>query len=386
VRQFIFLLIVGAVALAACGSQATFGDPIVKGEPSPIPTAIVPSKPIYTVEQGDIVYQREYFGRVAPIVSRDLFFPQAGRVQEILVEDGADVQAGDVIAVLDTSVLIEQLRQAQTDLDVAQSLLQSVIDQGAYDTQRAQLNLDLAQLRLDYVMQRAADPPTAAQTFAIREREIERELARLALDEVNTEVDPELRVAVTRAEQRVADIQAQIDAARVIASLDGRLLSLRLSVGQTVEAFATVGVVADLGALEVQDSLSADDLNELSEGMSVTIKQNNRPGEVFTGKIVALPRPFGSGDDELTRIRFDNTAESATFDVGDRVSILVVIAERHDVLWLPRAALREFNGRNFVVVDSDGIQQRVDVELGLAGDDRVEIVAGVELDQTVIGP
>jgi len=56
------------------------------------------------------------------------------------------------------------------------------------------------------------------------------------------------------------------------------------------------------------------------------------------------------------------------------------------VLWLPRDALREFNGRDFVVIDNNGIQQRVDVELGLKGGDRVEIISGVELDQTVIGP
>ncbi|MBN1563007.1 MAG: biotin/lipoyl-binding protein [Anaerolineae bacterium] len=385
-KKIILLAIISVLVLTGCGSQATFGDPIVEGEPSPIPTAIVPTKPIYTVQRGTVTYEREFFGRTAPVISQDVFFSQDGRVEAIFVEDDVDVQAGDLLARLDTSVLEEQLRQAQTDLEVAESLLQSVIDQATYSQQRAQLNLDLAQLRLDYAIAQAAVPPTAEDTFTIREREILRDLAQVALDEVTIEIDPELQVAVTRAEQYVKDIEAEIDKAQLIAPLTGRVLSLRLDVGEAVIAYETIGAIADLSELEVQDSLLSDEMSELTEGMPVTIKIRNRPGDVYAGKIVALPAPFGSGDNEMTRIQFDDPAEGATFEVGDRVSIIITIAERTDALWLPLDALREFNGRDFVVVEENGIQQRIDVELGLTGGDRVEIVAGLELDQTVIGP
>lgn len=379
-------LFTGATALTGCGSQASFGDPIVDGEPTPIPTAVVPIKPVFTVQRGDIVYAREFYGRIAPSISQPLLFRQDGRVLDVYVARGADVQAGDVLAVLDTSVLEEQLAQAQTDLEIARSLLQSVTDQVRYNQQRAQLHLDLAQLRLDYARAQAADPPAADDAFTIREREIERDLAQIALDEAQTVIDPELRVAVTRAEKRVADIEAQIAAAQLVAPMSGSIQSLRISVGTPITAFEPIGTVADLGTLEVQDALRSDEMSELSEGMAATIQAQNRPGDVFAGTISALPAPFGSGDDDLTRVRFNDPAAAASFEVGDRVSILVTIAERSDVLWLPQAALREFNGRVFVVVEHDGIQQRVDVELGLAGDGLVEIVSGVDENQTVIGP
>lgn len=385
-KRRLVLFIIGLLVLTGCGSQATFGDPIVEGEPTPIPTAIVPSKPIYTVQQGDIVYEREFRGRTAPTVSQDLFFSQDGRIATILIEDGADVLAGDVIATLDTSVLEEQLRQAQTDLAVAQSLLQNVVDQTEYNRQRASLNLELAQLRLDYAIMKAGEPRMLEDVYLIAESEIERDLAQLALDELNAVIDPELQVAVTHATQRVANIQEQIDTATLVAPLSGQLLALRLSAGDPVIAYESVGVIADLRELEVQDTLGGDDMSELTEGMPVTIKVRNRPGEVYDGTVVALPAPFGSGDDEITRIRFNNPADGATFGVGDFVTIVITIAESQNTLWLPQAALREYNGRDFVVVDNNGIQQRVDVELGLVGDEGIEILAGVTVDQRVIGP
>ncbi len=385
-NRIFVLTIIGLIVLTSCGSQATFGDPIVDGEPTPIPTVIVPTRPTYTVQLGDIVYEREFHGRIAPVISQDLFFQQDGRVEAIYFEDGSDVQTGDVLVALDTSVLEEQLQQAETDLEVAESLLQSVIDQAEFDRQRASLNLDLAQLRLDYAIAQAEEPPTLQNTFTMREREIQRDLAQLSLNEVNTEINLELRMAVTHAERRVADIQSQIDTAQLVAPLDGRLLTLRLSVGDPVVAFESVGVIADLRVLEVQDVLTTTEMSELTEGLPATIKVRNRPGEAFEGNIVALPEPFGSGDDEIMRIRFNDPTEGATFEVGDLVTVVIKIAESTEVLWLPRAALRKYNGRDFVVIDSNGLQQRVDVELGLANDDSVEILAGVELNQTVIGP
>ena len=56
------------------------------------------------------------------------------------------------------------------------------------------------------------------------------------------------------------------------------------------------------------------------------------------------------------------------------------------MLWLPQSAIRQFSGRNFIVVQNEGVQQRVDVRLGLEGDGRVEILEGAEEGQTVIGP
>jgi len=144
-------------------------------------------------------------------------------------------------------------------------------------------------------------------------------------------------------------------------------------------------VVIDESTLEVQDELREDVLDILTEGMPTQLQLSNRPGEVFPGTITALPAPFGTGADEFAHIQFDNPADSANFEIGSRISISVVVAEREDVVILPEAAVRDFNGRKFVIVQDGALQQRVDVRIGISGDGVVEIAEGLEAGQVVLG-
>ena len=383
--KYFLLLITALIFLAGCSSQESFGDPITEGEPTPIPTAVVPSRPVYQVQRGDIIDARAFYGRVSPIVSEPLQFSVDGRVIAVHFNRGDIVQQGDVIAELDASILEQTLAIAQSDLEIAQSLLDNVQNQVGFQTQRAQLNLDLAQLNLDHALAQADTPPTDDQAYEISRLEIERDLAQLTLDEVNSVIDPQLQVDVTRAEERIDDILTQIEQMKLVAPMDGTVTSLQINVGDVVTPFEAIGLVSDETNLEVRDTLAVETVEELVEGMAVQLTIANRPSEPVPGTLFILPAPYGAGDDEFVHIRFDDPSQTTDFIVGDRVTISVIFNERHDALWLPTGAIREFNGRNFVVVEEDGAQRRIDVVLGIEGDGRVEVVEGVEEGQTVIG-
>lgn len=382
----ILILILLSFTLQACVSQADFGDAITEGEPTPIPTEIIPSRQIFTVERGDIIYQQTYFGRVSAITTRILNFEQDGRVLETFFADGDDVLAGDVLATLDTSVLETQLLDAEEELAIAESLLQSAQNQIDFARRRAELNYDLAEIFLEFATNQAEDEPSDDNDLLVRQREVELELAQLALDELDDGVNPELQFDVARAQEVVDGINARIAQTQLTAPMDGQLTTFSIDAGDTVTAFEAVGVIADLSALEVTDVLERSQLSELTEGMPVVLQQANRPGETFAATIAFLPQPFGSGNDEAIHIRFDTTPNEGEFSLGDRMSFSVTIDERNDVLWLPPTAIRQFSGRNFIVVQDGGLQQRVDVSLGLESDNRVEILEGVELGQMVIAP
>ena len=374
------------LTLAGCVSQADFGEPITDGEPTPIPTQIIPSRQLFEVARGDIVYQQTYFGRISAVTTNNLIFPHDGRILEVLVARGDDVVTGDILATLDTTDLEAELLDAQEVLAVAQSLLDSAESQATFARRRAELNIELAQIFLDSAMLQAQDPPTAENTLLISQREIELQVAQLALDELDNGINPELQFDVSRAQEEVDRINEQIAQSELIAPMDGQLITLSIEPGDPVIAFETVGVVADISTVEITGVLESSQLSELNEGMPVTMQRANTPGETFTGTIALLPQPFGSGNDEAIHIRFDNQDDATAFNLGDRMSFVVTIEERDDVLWLPPAAIRQFSGRNFVVVQDGTLQQRFDVTLGLESDSRVEIVEGLEEGQTVIAP
>jgi len=376
----------GLFTLTGCASQATFGDAITQGEPTAIPTPVVPSKPVYQVERGKIVYERRFFGRITPSVTQEVAFAIDGRVLEIFVDAGADVSQGDALARLNTAGWENQLLDAEEELAIAASILESAEGKVRYDSQRAALALEMAQLKLDHAIAQASEESSGDDQLEINLLMLERDLALVAVDELASGVDPQLRFDVARAQKRVDEIKATIAKAELVAPMSGRLVNFSPDPGEPVLAYDPVGLVADLSVLEITDDMSPEDLSELNEGMPLLIKRAALPGNVYSGIIASLPAPYGLATDELVHVSFDEQPPLGEFDVGDRMNYTVVIEERDDVLWLPQSAIRQFSGRNFIVVRNEGVQQRVDVRLGLEGDGRVEILEGADEGQTVIGP
>ena len=91
-----------------------------------------------------------------------------------------------------------------------------------------------------------------------------------------------------------------------------------------------------------------------------------------------------AGIDNSTRISLE--ADAGGLKLGDLVRVTIVLEGKDDVLWLPLDAIRTLQDREFVTVQESGRQRRVDVQLGIEGPDRVEILKGLEEGQVVVAP
>jgi multidrug efflux pump subunit AcrA (membrane-fusion protein) len=145
--------------------------------------------------------------------------------------------------------------------------------------------------------------------------------------------------------------------------------------------------------MEISADLLSNQLQLLAEAMPVTFVLSSRPGDTLHGVIRRLPYPYGSGGsgqtveakDKSTRITIDESAQTGNYAIGDLVRVTAEVERAADVLWLPPQAIRNFNGRLFVVVQDGDVQRRVDVRIGVEAEDRVEILEGVEEGQVVVG-
>jgi multidrug efflux pump subunit AcrA (membrane-fusion protein) len=387
-----WLVVFPLLLLPACSTSPAGRDrrATSAGEPTPIPTAVPIQRPVYRVEQGEVVYAQDISGRITAVVEADLSFDLDGQVAQVFVARDDDVETGELLAQLDTSLLENELLRARSAVEIARTRLETVENELATRRRRAELNLALAQLDLDFAVGQAGDEPTAEELYQVERLAIQRDLAQLALDELSGTVDPQLRADLLQAQLQVEELEAAIASSSLVAPFAGRLLALNLSPGRAISAGQRVAVIADLGQLEASATLQPQYLEELVEGMPVTIAPAGRPGEEMTGTIRQLPYPGresgGEDPDTTVRIAFDDPADALSFQVGDRVRVHVVVEQRAGVLWLPPAAVRDFGGRNFVIVEDGRGQSRVDVVLGLEGDGRVEIREGLVEGQTVIGP
>ena len=161
-----------------------------------------------------------------------------------------------------------------------------------------------------------------------------------------------------------------------------------------MQGYRTVLSIADPTELEIMADLATSELSELTEGTVLLAEVINRPGEQIPGFIRRLPYPYGGGgriegvqdDDTSTRVTLEKSVSELGMNVGDRVRITVELERSVETLWLPPQAVRTFEGRNFVVIQEDGGQRRLDVAIGIRSSDRLEILDGLSEGQIVIAP
>jgi membrane fusion protein, macrolide-specific efflux system len=339
-----------SILLSACSSAAQEAP-----TPTPIPKPVVPTQPTYEVQRGDVTTQFQFVGRIRPVIEEQLTFRIDGRVRNVYVKQGEPVAAGQVLADLETLDDLEN-QQVLDDLNI----------------QRAQINLDTAKLN-QQLAETAEDSPTKDIEVAIRENQVK--LAQIALDEVML---------------GVSNREAIIESAKIIAPFDGQVMTVGVSPGTVVNAFASGIVIADIDTLEVVATLRRAEVEELTENMPAVISPVNRPGDTLNGSIRRLPYQGTTTDeaaatDETVRVVLETPPSEASLELNNRVNVTIPLQNQLDVLWLPPQAIRTFEGRKFVVVREGDVEQRVDVKLGLQNQDRVEIVEGLTEGQIVVG-
>lgn len=190
------------------------------------------------------------------------------------------------------------------------------------------------------------------------------------------------------AEARFTMAQKALEAVELRAPFGGEILSLGIAPGSSVSAFQSVITLADPGQLEIRAIPETEDLVKLSVGQEAIIRLSSQSGQDLAAKITSLPlantvSTRETGIDSSVHLQLED--ETAPLTLSEAAVAVIAIDQREDVLWLPPAALRSFQGETFVYVEVGGVQRRVNITVGLRSADRVEIVSGLEEGQTVIG-
>ncbi len=187
--------------------------------------------------------------------------------------------------------------------------------------------------------------------------------------------------SVRAAQLNIDEIKQNLANSSLYAPIDGVILEVSISTGDAVQAYTTVIVIALPEPKEVIASLAISDANRLSVGMTGVCQVVNRPETAVGCAVRSIP--LSSRDADQT------THVAASLDsVADNqlVEVQMPLEVREDVLWLPPGAIRTFQNRTFVVLDTPDGPRTVDVTLGLQTDDRVEITSGVNEGDVVIAP
>lgn len=173
---------------AVGGSNSPLGRPTAEPAATPEPRAI------YTVERGEVTDELLLSGRVAPVQAL-LSFAQDGTLGQLLVAQGQEVEAGQLIAELDLGELPSQLRQAQATYEQDLVALNQASEAGQLLVELAQVDLDEANARLAEAQQPATSTEIAEARAALQQAESNLSTVRNEYSSIKTNARQDLSLA-----------------------------------------------------------------------------------------------------------------------------------------------------------------------------------------------
>jgi HlyD family secretion protein len=335
-------------------------------------------------------------GKVEPIRLFEPRSPLPLTVQKILVSEGSQVKAGQLLLELDDTRARSEIATAETRLKTAQSAYSNLIAGGTSQ----QLILRQAELRKATTARDAAQRQLSAlenlqQRGAASPDEVAAARDRLAttqadLSQSQSQVrysPPELnRVQSEIAEARTAVELAQQDLhnCHVHAPFDGTVFFLPARLG----AFVNVGELllqeADLSQLRIRAFVDEPEIGRLAIGQTVRITWDALPGRTWRGAVTTLPSTVvNRGSRVVGEIlcTVDNSERLLLPNIN--VGATIIASSKENALTVPREAVREENGHNYLYVLQDNHLRRREVKLGISNLTRVEIVSGISASDLI---
>lgn len=323
---------------------------------------------VIRVDRGTIT--EEAFGRGTIESQREaaVGFDFAGRLSEVLVEEGARVTLGQELARLESSQAQADLRSAQTGVSAARASLRRL----AAEEERARALLATAEREVTRTQSLFNAGATSAQQ---RDEAADRlRVARADLDRVlaqRSEATRGIDVAAGGAEQR----RVTMVRATLLAPFDGLITRRLREPGDTVSVGTTVLRIVDTSQVFVNAALDETVLPQLAPEQRSDIFFAGENAAV-TGKVSRISWEADRQTHELlVEVTPDRLQRRVA--IGQRADVRIEIARREQVLRIPMRMIHHDSTGPYVYTERGGRIAILRPRFGLTGTEQVEVLEGL---------
>jgi HlyD family secretion protein len=351
---------------------------------------------IATVESGTFDDFLPLRGRVTPLVTVYLDAVEGGRVDQKLVEDGAHVTQGQLLAVLSNAEL--QLSTLEKQAEVEQQL-NNMRSQELALTQTRNNNLrdlnqaetDLAKARRLYHLQKplAERGFVPLKTFNDTKDDLAYQTKRLEIlrqsigqmEALQSSQLSQLRIASTSLNSSMGIARSNLGQLSIRAPVAGDLSGFDIQLGQSLQQGQRVGQIDSTGGNKLQADVDEYYLGRVAVGQTATADVEGKTYRLNVAKVYPQVR---NGQFQIDLV-FDGLAP-ASVQRGQTVQTKLTLGDSSKAVLVPNGAFFNDTGGNwlFVVDKSGNAATKRQVKLGRRNADFIEVLSGLSPGERVI--
>ena len=339
-----------------------------------------------SVTRGNVEKTVVASGSVESVNEVDVGAQASGKITKLYVKLGQEIKKGEMIADIDSTTQINTLNTKKAALVSYQAQLKAKIT--AYDVALSSYN------RLSKLYMQKATSLDSVNT------------AKSTLDNAKAEMEV-IEANIKQAEIEVNTAETNVGYTKITAPMDGTVISVPVSEGQTVNAnqtTPTIVTIADLSKMKIKPEISEGDITKVKAGQEVSFTILSDSQTVYHSVIDSVdPANTTITDSSSTSSSTNSSSSSSTtsaiyyyanvlIDNPDRTLRIgmttennIKIANPKDVLLISNMAIQKRDGKSVVNILNDKNQpEQREVETGVQNDFHTEIKSGVNEGEKVI--
>jgi HlyD family secretion protein len=385
------LTIAGAIALIALIAWAyskTLGGQRLRVERDRLTIA--------TVENGPFQEYAQVTGNVLPRTTVFLDAVEGGRVEEVFVEEGTRVTAGQPLLRLSNNDL--QLRLINADAQRIEQInrvqdTQFRMEQNALDLrqQLAEMNYQIDRLRrihernqdlFDKQLISEQEYDQTAKEYAYWQRNKELTLTGYQADSLRTASQlTRMQGSVARMDANFEVIQEILDNLTVRAPITGHLTSLNVELGELHSPGYRFGQIDELDGFKLRAGVDEFYISRVFAGQ--TAHTNPVAGVEYE---MVVRRVFPEVQNGRFEVDLDFVGAQPTgVRRGQTIRFRLEMSDPSDAILVPKGGFFQATGGTWIyVIGEDGLARRRDIQVGRQNPQFLEVIDGLQPGETVI--
>ena len=334
--------------------------------------------------------------RVTPLLTVYLDAVEGGQVEKKLVDDGASVVQGQLLAVLSNAEL--QLSTLEKQAEVEQQLnnmrsqeLALVNTRNSNLRDLNQAETDLAKARRQYELYKplAAKGFVSQKIFNDTRDDLEYQTNRLQIlkhsiaqnEALQTSQLGQLRAAASSLNSSMGVARSSLNQLNIRAPVTGQLSGFDIQLGQSLQQGERIGQIDSAGGDKLQADVDEYYLGRVQLGQTATADID---GKTYRLKVAKVYPQVRNGEFQIDLLFIG--PEPTSMQRGQTVQAKLTLGDSSKALLIPNGAFFNDTGGNWVFVvegNGNGATKR-SVQLGRRNSDFIEVLGGLKPGDRVI--
>ena len=335
-------------------------------------------------------------GQVQPMTTVQLSPRESGIVEQIVIEEGASVKAGDVIIILTNDDLDLEILNSEANLAEKENALRNTMIQ--MEQEKMLLKLNIVELKTEVARKGRAlesqkrlfddgligkeEYMRSEEDYVLYCKKLEVNMAKAEQDSIYRSVQiQQMQESLKNMKLNMERIRLRKENLAVRAPIDGELGLLDVVLGQSVSSGMKIGQINDMDNYKIEVLIDEHYIDRINPGLSATFERQNETYGATIRKVYPEVRAGKFRAD----FRFSEE-QPANIRTGQTYYLNLQLGQPESALLIPRGTFYQKTGGKWIYVVSPSGDKAVkrEIRIGRQNPQYYEVLEGLEPGEKVI--